>query len=96
METEKQKFLMEIMDIMNGQNSNELIVAVEILVREAIRTQARQGGKMYNIPVEQMHMNMNGVAVIVRKETIVKLVDNLREEGFQITEPGNGYYSIEW
>lgn len=92
---EKQKFLMEIMDIVNGSDKTDLIKPVLELTKEAIRTQAKQGGRVYNIPTAQMYVAINGVNLIIGPGTLKKVTEALTEEGFNVGEM-NGYWSIQW
>lgn len=92
---EKQKFLMEILDIVNGTNRIELSGPVFELIKEAIRGQAKQGVRAYNMPTNQMYITINGVNVVVGAAVMKKVSESLIEEGFNVGE-ANNYYSVQW
>jgi len=91
---EKQKFLMEMIDIANGQGKRFEPTAFE-LIKEAIRSQAKGGTRVYNIPMNQMYISVNGVNIFVSEETLKNISSSLKGEGFDVDEV-NGYYNIKW
>lgn len=92
---EKQEFLMEVMDIMNGTDSDEIEAAAKVLTKEAIRTQARRGMRQYNISRNQYVLNINGVQIFLSEKRINNIVDFIKDEGFRVEE-NNGYFMVNW
>lgn len=90
---EKQKFFMEILDIVQCSGS-DIDQAAITLVKQVIRTQARMGNRQYNIATN-FNINVNGVNININVETVRNIKNVLIEEGFTVQEY-DGYYSINW
>jgi len=86
---------MEIMDIVNGTEKETLVEPLLELMKEAIRTQAKQGVRVYNIPMQNIYVSINGVNILVGVSTIKKITEALTAEGFNVGEM-NGYWSVQW
>jgi hypothetical protein len=92
----KKKFIEEITEIMEGNNSKELENASLCLIKEAIRSMAKNGGRIINIPNNGgMRINVAGSNIIIGPETINRLIANLAIEGFTIENNGV-FHVIQW
>jgi hypothetical protein len=94
MEVEKQKFFMEVLDILEARGP-EMEIAAKALIKEAIRSVARTGQKQYNIPSTNMNITVTGLNIPIGPATLLKIKEFLLEEGFTIAEL-NGYNTISW
>lgn len=94
---EKQKFLMEVLELSNNQGKTLEPVALD-LIREAIKYQAKNGVRAYNLPSNQIYITINGVNLIIGSESIKTIITALKEDGFEVDEFNgvNGYTSIKW
>lgn len=94
---EKQKFLMEIEEIVQGPKGELFDRSLQNIAKEAILILARAKCRHINIAKEQTYLMFAGVVnVPIGKEAINKLIDFFREEGLEITEPEDSSYRIQW
>lgn len=95
---EKQNFLMEVMEITNGKESKEFDIILQALIKEVICTNARNNNRQINIQKDQFYINLAGLGnVMIGNEVVTRLIEFLREEGFEITEQNNAsYYTVQW
>lgn len=95
METEKQAFLLEVNDALNGPGQ-EKVEAFKFCIKQHILYNARTGCKAITVLSTNNIVYAGTYSISLGLDGLGKISDYFREEGFQVTVQNNGSVTIAW